>query len=137
MGDEAVDIGAEKRMNKMHELKTGPYHTPVYVLFTEKKDRKKYCSRIERILGISDCSRMMDIHSDSVAFVIYNAQSICNGFVIVFPKKPLVRTIVHECFHITKGILVNFAGIKLSDSSEEAFSYFISDLVVQIIKLSK
>lgn len=65
----------------------------------------------------------------------------CNGFVArvesadfnLMVLKPNVTpgTIAHECFHMTR-LMMNHAGVVLSDDSEEAYAYALDYMVTQV-----
>jgi len=109
------------------------YGCDVVVMF---KPTEKELTTQKRGLKPKD-AKLFQLYGDSDACHITVTEMPWRHWVIFSPEtpKPCVSIIAHECFHLTCAILSQ-RGLRLTDSSEEAYAYlhgYLVDCVIQTL----
>lgn len=108
------------------KLDTRPYRMEARVVFDDDYERSK--RYVERFFG----AEYPNWTGGYAGRLCWNEDYIGKGFVILLRSKVSGYTIAHECFHAVRFILEKFAGLRLTDESEEAYSYLIGELYGQV-----
>lgn len=112
------------------DLDTRPYRIPIKVIFDDDMVRVK--NSVEKILNVE----YDNFESGYNGRTCWNKDDMWKGIVMLFKNRIGGYTIAHECFHATR-LILGGAGITLCDESEEAYAYFIGELVYQIESIKR
>lgn len=105
------------------------YKVDITFIFNETK--KKTIDYLKN--KISDKKDRSDIWDTSAGFFIADG---AHEFYLILTdyQKELISTLVHECLHIVANIM-RYRFIKLTTSSEEAYTYYLAWLVGKLLKI--
>lgn len=102
-------------------IKVPIYNTKIKIVICEDLD--KYCKE--------NAIDERGVNHEAVVYDFVNYDRDFH-FIVLFRPNVKSNTIVHECFHLTCGIM-RYIGCKLSNNSEESFAY-LNEYLYKVIQ---
>lgn len=126
-----------KQSKKHHKIKIGIISNDIFpwdICFalgaTEKEVYDFLKQKVNYELNEEEKQRLQWEHTTKKGRTI----QLRNGACIIWVKTDAPQIIAHEAFHATDFVLSN-AGLRLSDTSDEAYAYFLEHIVKEIYKI--